>query len=410
MFTIVFKIFDLIFFLVFANIFFGTLGTECWERLQTEGIKPQPRSESVALTVSDLLLHEGLHRGSPPVQRRQRGGGSVDRNNRVSPAERKYNRWSGCSFDGCTPSRKQPTTPTTNLSILKEITKLSQMNLSRLGPSKCSYSMLSSTESIGSDTSTGEMVKSQSVNLIARTLASPSITTPHTTTVLPRDPVSVPNFSSLASCTLTPVEVTKLVYLDDEEAPIPGPRVQDFSTIHQQFKPKNTKSFPKSASVRFGNPYTTPEEPSDETSDYASIETMNRITYTKEGPYSFSNPNYLGPDIKEILKREDYVKVLNSPPDSVLEDAFGRSNSRQEMLEMKPVPPKSLSIVPNQYTQQLLAEKRKKNYRTSSASRADRDPVTTFCVFLLGGKEHGQVTVFKRPLSVWKLVLTSEIH
>lgn len=349
-------------------------------------------------------------RMSPPVQRRYRGGGSVDRNNRVSPAEKKYNRWSGSSYDGCTPSRKQPMTPTTNLSILKEITKLSQMNLSRLGPSKCSYSVLSSNESLGSDTSGSEMVKSHSINMIARTVASPCTPAPRPITALPRDPISVPNFSSLASCTLTPVEVTKLVYLDDEEAPIPGPRLQDFSAIHQQFRPRNVKGFPKSASVRFGNPHTTPEEPSGETSDYASIETMNRVTYTKEGPYSFSNPNYMGPDIKDLLKREDYVKVLNSPPDSVLEDAFGRSNSRQDMLEMKPVPPKSLSIVPNQYTQQLIAEKRKKAYRASSASRADRDPITTFCVFLLGGKEHGQVTVFKRPLSVWKLVLTSEIY
>lgn len=274
------------------------------------------------------------------------------------------------------------------------------------------FSVLSSNESIGSDSSTGEMVKSQSVNLIARTLASPCVTTPHVTSVLPRDPVSVPNFTSLASCTLTPVEVTKLVYLDDEEAPIPGPR-QDFSSIHQQFRPKNSKGLPKSASVRFGNPRITPEEPSDETSDYASIETMNRVTYTKEGPYSFSNPNYMGPDIKEILKKEEYVKVLSSPPDSVLEDAFGRSNSRQEMLEMKPVPPKSLSIVPHHYNHQVN-EKRKKNYRdnhrASSASRADKDPVTSFSVFVLGGKETGQVTVFKRPLSFWKLILTSEIH
>lgn len=389
------------------------VGTENWERLQTEGIRPQPRSESVALTVSELLLHDGNTKSSPPVLRRYRGGGSVDRYN----ADRKYNRWSGSSYEGCTPSRKQPITPNTNLSILKEISKLSQMNLSRLGPSKCSYSVLSSTESLGSDSSTGELVKSQSVNLIARTLASPNVPPVTPSMILPRDPVSVPNFSSLSTCILTPVEVTKLVYLDDEEAPIPGPKIQDFSSIHQQFHPnRNRKSFPKSASVRFGNPHVTPEEPSDETSDYASIETMNRLSsnYSFEskqqtGPYSFCNPNYLGPDIQSILSKKDYVKVLNSPPDSVLEDAFGRSNSRQEMVELKPIPPKSLALVSNNYDHQLAMDKRKKN-RASSASRADREPMTSFCVFLIGGKEHGQVTVFKRPLSVWKLMLTSEIY
>ena len=26
-------------------------------------------------------------------------------------------------------------------------------------------------------------------------------------------------------------------------------------------------------------------------------------------------------------------------------------------------------------------------------------------MFVVGGKEHGQVTVFRRPLSVWKLLL-----
>lgn len=357
---------------------------------------------------------------SPPVLRRYRGGGSVDRYSRISPAEKKYNRWSGSSFEGCTPCRKQTvTTPNTNLSILKEISKLSQMNLSLLSTNKCSYTVLSSTESIGSDSSTGEMVKSQSASIIATTMASPSVPLMNPAPALPRDPISVPNFSSLASCTLTPVEVTKLVYLDDEEAPVPESK-PDFSILHQQFQPNkinNRKNFPKSASVRFGNPHTTPEEPSDETSDYASIETMNKISsnfsfeckQSKDGPYSFSNPNYMGHDIQMILTRKDYVKVLNSPPDSVLEDAFGRSNSRQEIVELKPVPPKSLPLVTDEYNNHMAVEKRKKS-RASSASRADREPVTSFCVFVVGGKEHGQVTVFKRPLSVWKLLLNSEVY
>ncbi|RZF47835.1 hypothetical protein LSTR_LSTR017604, partial [Laodelphax striatellus] len=280
-------------------------GTETWERIHSQGIKPQPRSESVALTISDLLFQDGCpSKTSPPITRRLRTGGSMDRScsttaERCSTtaercnttAERCKQRWSGGnSFDGCTPSRRMAGTPGTNssnLSILKEISKLSQMNLSRLGStSKCNYSVLSSTESIASDSSTGgncsEMVKSQSSNIITKSSNTPCTPgTFSTPSFLPRDPVSVPNFSLISSCSLTPVEVTKLVYLDNEEAPIPGPRCSGsnntgdtFQTIHNQFQPvrngaANSRKFPKSASVRFGNPYVTPEEPSDETSDYA---------------------------------------------------------------------------------------------------------------------------------------------
>ncbi|XP_014272328.1 uncharacterized protein [Halyomorpha halys] len=361
--------------------------TETWERLTLEGILPQPRSESVALMIPDLLLQDNscVSKKSP---KRTRSGGSVDRQNHRN-------------------NSRPNTAATSNLSILKEISKISQLNLTRLSQSgKCSYSVLSSTESISETSLCGEMVKSQSANIIAKALTSPSCNTP---TALPRDPISVPNFASLTS-SLTPIEVTKLVYLDDEEAPTATK--QDFLSLHQQLQPKK-KGFPKSASVRFGNPLTTPEEIS-ETSDYASIETMNRICSSynseknkkdKDGPYSFSNPNYMGPDIKDILTQREYSS-LSSPPDSLLDDTFGRSSSKHEMIEMKPIPPKSLSLALNPYNPQATPTYKKG--RAYSASRVDRD-IASFSVFVIGGKERGQVTVFKRPLSVWKLQLTPSI-
>lgn len=36
---------------------------------------------------------------------------------------------------------------------------------------------------------------------------------------------------------------------------------------------------------------------------------------------------------------------------------------------------------------------------------APRHQPAAVYMFLVGGKEHGQVTVFRRPLSVWKLLL-----
>jgi hypothetical protein len=414
---------------------------------------------------------------------------------------------------------------------------------------------------------------------------------------LPRDPISVPNFgaiSSLPTPVLTPIEVTRLVFVDTDDdnetedvftsqssphcneghvihvQPMPSSAVnlRDFSIIHQQFQPRLEDSakrqnnncsshllaagdaatavpvyqnigkpsgIPKSASVRFrgGQFVTELEETSDETvstSDYASIETMNRIasvssysmcnkpspvdnqfltyqqnvecglgksggksngkakTPNRDGPFGFCNPNYLGPDIQTILASagqrkswqvttpttsendtsdppnkqhfQTYARLLNSPPDSVLEDASGRSISRQfyqeELMElqsldsscsqspsqattpgvptpnksscMERIPPQFLALGSPYSTNSMGVEKRKKS-RASSASRAEKqifgygleheneediscfgtEPSVPLYMFVLGGKEQGQVTVFKRPVSVWKLQLAPNI-
>ncbi|CAH0753643.1 unnamed protein product [Bemisia tabaci] len=400
-------------------------GSETWEKVTTDGNRPQPRSECVALPVSELLLQDYNNpRTSPPAAappRRCRGSGTE---RIISFCDR------DSDDDGLAPRKPPASTPTMNLNILKEITKLSQINLSRFKNQQtknCHYSVLSSNESLNSsdsepsrhEMSFREMVKSQSANIIARSLISPQVPQPLINfSSLSRDPCSVPNFKSLAACTLTPVEATKLVYLDDEQAPsslVQSPKIEDFSIIHQKFQPNrlNRRSFPTSASARFGNPYVTPEESSDQTSDYASIETMNRLSFqeTKRTPLSFANPNYLGPDVQTMISRRSCVKVLNSPPDSLLEDNLGRSNSRQEMVEMKPIPPRSLSLV-NSHSSQMAKDRDRvqsaKKSRAYSAGRYDRE--TAFSIFLVGGKEQGQVTVFKRPISIWKLSLSRRIY
>lgn len=211
-------------------------------------------------------------------------------------------------------------------------------------------------------------------------------------------------------------------------------------------------------------------------------------TPNRDGPFGFCNPNYLGPDIQTILASagqrkswhvttptssendssdppnkhhfQTYARLLNSPPDSVLEDASGRSISRQfyqeELLElqsldssrsqspsqattpggpipnrsscMERVPPQFLALGSPYSTNSMSVEKRKKS-RASSASRAEKqmfghsqeneneedvscfgtEPSVPLYMFVLGGKEQGQVTVFKRPVSVWKLQLAPNI-
>ncbi|XP_046391574.1 uncharacterized protein LOC124159707 [Ischnura elegans] len=728
-------------------------GTESWERLQPSGLRPQPRAESVALAVSQLLLHpprssgssnssgDSHHSSFSSARVRPRGGGSVDRSSstssnnsntaippgsarhfhcRVSPCdpgdppEEVLKNMESCQDNCCgvedledgeelaqedrlvgageydeddddeeedcrwgpngrrrsrprKPSSTQmyfsaqhPNVPQSNnnLSFLREISKISQINLSRLSRhNHCSYSVLSSDSSesicnaaagdlhsnaqscalgcrrdhhqesyMGNDGGTPmKMVKSQSANVITvggrgkvggnrgrgrggrhgvgRKAHEEIDMTPMR---LSRDPVSVPNFAAIQKPSvppLTPVEMTRLVFLDtDEDDDVtgdsepsqatepeatndgsrdaliissPAPPATDFSALHQKFQPgsgnkKRSESshylsdsttdssgiggsgsagtpvstvstvgggsgIPKSASVRFRRQLVELEEASDETvstSDYASIETVNCVNNSKaqtpsgvannhssaggnhkteepDGPYGFSNPNYLGPDISTILSNtsswkgngnggkgengssnrvqphlqlhQTYAQLLNSPPDSVLEDSNGRSCSRffQDDLELQslaatpsgcsitalhppalqsnpnaqppllPPPPQLRSAAVPQFLSLhspldmsgparrcISASKGKGNgvgsgskCRASSASRAEcsfsssgyhppppppqppppPDPNVPLYMFVVGGKERGQVTLFRRPISVWRLQLAPDI-
>ena len=99
------------------------VGTETWEKLAVPGPKPQPRAESVALAVSELVIRGTGLDNSRPRPRSQRPRPPCSR---ISPNE-------------------APARP----SFLKEISKLSQINLSRLShPNKCSYSVLSGHDDI----------------------------------------------------------------------------------------------------------------------------------------------------------------------------------------------------------------------------------------------------------------------
>lgn len=111
----------------------------------------------------------------------------------------------------------------------------------------------------------------------------------------------------------------------------------------------------------------------------------------------------------------DYVK-LNSPPDSLLED----SDNAFEMQEMhRPAPPKTLAL--NSSTAFNSSTDVRPSTKMSRAASAGRAPATggrnggaehaaavhqvkEYAVYLLGGTERdGSVTVFKKPMTVWKL-------
>ncbi|KAK3930299.1 Actin-fragmin kinase, partial [Frankliniella fusca] len=517
-----------------------------------------------------------LQDGLQEVQlRRPRAGGSVDRqagdrrlalHNRVSPQqqqqaqqhvqqqEKKYVfRASATNYvDGSEQDNNRrnglhhgqqagaPQNGSGNLGFLKEISKLSQINLSRLAHHKCNYSVLdadageSTVDEDGQDQDDGpgvraggprsapphgqqqqptaakpasKLVKSQSVNLISRR-PRPTLSSIPRRKPLPRDNASVPNFTTLASSlptpVLTPVEAARLVFLDSDEP-----------EEDEELSPRGEYIRPASPGGPVGPGTPVSDENISSTSDYASIETVNRLssasnysvsnrpspvdsgksssrpssgrkTPIKEGPISFCNPNYVGPAEAAARRRQQHqaavrkswhagmaspsptptspstaARLLNSPPDSLLEDTHGRSSSRcfredqlrqqqkqAEMVEMQQVgspprrapPPQSLALRNtahpacnhhhhhhhhhhnNHAAQQVRGASKS---RASSASRVERglartggndlgdgaparppqpQPAAVY-MFVVGGKEHGQVTVFRRPLSVWKLLL-----
>lgn len=511
------------------------------------------------------------------------------KNNKIGPVEKKYV-FNECTNNYASGNLISSVMQNNNLNFLKEISKLSSINLSRINR-KCSYSMLNSshdsTESLlrGKEASDNEntptrMVKSQSANVIANgerkknfsTLTPATEKMPSsiiesgefsisdsdksTKPLLSRDPMSVPNFNEIPSHSsdspYTPTERLLNFDLDENneesnkcksnlikvfnknninnsttkengnakiilpgttfanENQAPNQKLKNSDSYHFNRKCQSdsytshlvslgneedtectTTGIPKSASVvRFKKQIAIADEL---TSDYCSIETVNKVSSssnysqspgetnkelindypelkfgkstdlsikkssTKNIGFGFSNPHYMGPDVQTILKTKDsqsYGKILNSPPDSLLEDTKksisknGCSNENVEMKTMTPnkskqiefkllkqvrSPPRYLPLNGNPYntTTVPISVDKKRKFRASSASRAERqeayhsymqhsineefssinlESMTPLCVFLIGGKEHGQITVFKRPISLWKLRLSSNVY
>ncbi|XP_045498518.1 uncharacterized protein LOC123696409 [Colias croceus] len=179
--------------------------------------------------------------------------------------------------------------------FLREISKLSSFHIRRAA--RCSYSVLGdqdSTESLIRESTS--LSKSRSAYIIDERQPADGDESPKEGTVpeqciVSREPISVPDFADMVLPTpvLSPIEVTKLVYLDSEEE-------EDLKLKRIE----KTTVLPKSASVKFTKiPVTDKNDDEGElsTSDYASAEKVNRPNRASLG---FSNPHYLGPDIRNL--------------------------------------------------------------------------------------------------------------
>ncbi|XP_018563642.1 uncharacterized protein LOC108905316 isoform X2 [Anoplophora glabripennis] len=500
-----------------------TFALETWEKITITGLKPQPRAESVAFTVSELLLNGTTTTAameSTMMKMRVRGCTSADRGNRHSsylpnnktyvfqPSQTNYN-------DGSDLAQQYSEANRSSRSFLQEISKLSQLNIPRMS-NKCSYTVLTGsagdstesllkqhsspqgeTEVIDTEIATpsrGAMVKSKSAYMIKKKYVldiSPTqddeskgttkkrVEFDSSALKMPREPISVPNFSVLTLPTpvLTPVEAAKLVYLDSEDE---NELLENETKTLDKTETKNKANNEKNAiyenfqTLKRGESYSSHlgyadnplyqqmihslEENSAEnvssTSDYASIETVNRLSSTssysvktgtpqdenqknrerdKTGPFGFCNPNYMGVDIKAILTensdRKTAVKLLasddvrNSDEEDVLElqtfNGIISKNTKVYYRHSSRVnrPPRSLAIDKNPVQSRPSVDSK---FRALSASRIERNKIelktetavgpglesqVPLYVYIFGGKEQGQVTVFQRPISIWKLKL-----
>lgn len=261
--------------------------------------------------------------------------------------------------------------PAAQPGLLREISKLSSFHIRRAA--RCSYSVLAaerdSTESlVRHDTALG---KSHSAYVIDERQPGDGGESPREADDaepygdIAREPISVPDFADMVLPTpvLSPVEATKLVYLDSEEE----------EEMRRQATPARRRAtgagedggaraivMPKSASVRFTRDAVTVTTEEDEgelsTSDYASAERVNRLSGASS--LGFSNPHYMGPDVRALgaaLTPDSGV----APADIELRD-----------MRARPRPPP----------------------RAADAA---------LHVLLVGGKEPPHVALLQSPLSMW---------
>ncbi|KAF7994345.1 hypothetical protein HCN44_003817 [Aphidius gifuensis] len=115
--------------------------SETWDKLTISGTKPQPRSESIALAVSELVIRGcGIQNNNNNNNNRQKTTTSTS--TRCGQHKPRFSLAGAVNYN-----KVSPCEPPTRPSFLREISKLSQINLSRLShPNKCSYSVLNGQE------------------------------------------------------------------------------------------------------------------------------------------------------------------------------------------------------------------------------------------------------------------------
>ncbi|XP_026739109.1 uncharacterized protein LOC113501976 [Trichoplusia ni] len=312
--------------------------TETWERIAQSLKWPSPRVDCCALLIPS----------APPRVRSAPAG-------RIAANRHSLN---------CRPDPPA--------SLLKEISKLSSFHIRRAA--RCSYSVLDgdrdSTESLVRQEAAA-LSKSHSAYVIDKRQPADGDESPREGDVpeyrseMSREPISVPDFADMILPTpvLSPIEATKLVYLDSEEEEdmkreINSMKKKDgISSVKMEGK-VTVVTIPKSASVRFTKDTIITDEEDTElsTSDYASAERVNRLSGNSLG---FSNPHYLGPDVRNL--------GAALTPDS--------------------------GVGPGDIELQDLSERRPRSVLRAADSQLH--------LLLVGGKEPPHLALLQSPLSMW---------
>eukprot|EP00090_Calanus_glacialis_P001090 TRINITY_DN10771_c0_g1_i2.p1 TRINITY_DN10771_c0_g1~~TRINITY_DN10771_c0_g1_i2.p1 ORF type:complete len:674 (-),score=159.36 TRINITY_DN10771_c0_g1_i2:91-2112(-) len=128
-------------------------------------------------------------------------------------------------------------------------------------------------------------------------------------------------------------------------------------------------------------------------SGYASLEVLDML----DTKLSLSNPYYSGPHISEEDKHSSYAEALKCPVDEFLTAECEGVQLREKKGRQGVVRPKSEVVSTN-----FVANRARP---LSEVVRADKVNIKTpqLVMYVVGGREVGQVNVFNRNISLWKL-------
>lgn len=150
--------------------------------------------------------------------------------------------------------------------------------------------------------------------------------------------------------------------------------------------------------------------------------------------FGFCNPNYMGPAVKSMLTKEE-KKAVTKMLSADQPEPKKPENEEEEVLELLSydgILDRNTKVVYRHSCRSVrpwnlpLNKNNKRvgcnQVRAHSAGRAERnkqidnkkpndkeiervDPFVPLYVYIIGGKEQGHITVFQRPISIWRLKL-----
>jgi len=152
-------------------------------------------------------------------------------------------------------------------------------------------------------------------------------------------------------------------------------------------------------------------ETADDLSSVSGYESLEGGLNSTDCLLSFANPNYSGPAVAGGRREEAADRHATAAQALMAPTADSSALGGMELREaphQKAARPKSAFIQPSGSTElQARRPRPLSDGRLGEAvAAAAYPPQLRLLMYVIGGREVGQVTVFRRPLSIWRLELT----